>query len=81
MVASFTGKGRGQGFEKTDEYSVLGDSEITPRISERIIGLLNLYLKEEIITEDYLLDKLNLGKKIPGRARSPGRPVSIIWKI
>lgn len=69
MVASFMGKGRAMGFEKTEEYSVLGDSEITPRIVERIINLLNLCLQEGIITKDYLIEKLKLEKKVPGQVR------------
>jgi hypothetical protein len=63
-VTSFTGLGFGLGFKKTEEYSVLGDEDVTPRIVNRMINFLAFLIEEEIINPDTLIKRFNLEKII-----------------
>ena len=44
-VVSFVGLGRGRGFSKTDEHSILGDGEHSPRIARRVAELCRMFLE------------------------------------
>ena len=67
MVTRPIGKGRGLGFDNSEEHSVLGDSDITPRIIDRMVNMLCFFVQENIITEDDLIKRLNLNKNISGQ--------------
>jgi hypothetical protein len=61
------GLGRGQGFEITDENSILGDADITPRITQRMTSLLNTFVEEKIISPNDLVKHLKLHEHIQGQ--------------
>ena len=61
------GLGRGQGFGITDENSILGDADITPRITQRMTSLLNTFIQEQIITPNDLVKQLKLLEHIQGQ--------------
>jgi hypothetical protein len=61
-VASFRGLGRGRGFAIRDVYSVLGDSEYTPIIANRVKKLYHMFIDCGALIETVdssIIDQLN----------------------
>jgi len=61
-VVSFKSLGRGNGFRKSEEYSILGDDEYTPLIANRIEKLYYWLIDSKILTriiDDSTLNLIN----------------------
>ena len=58
IVVEMRSLGRGRGFEKTAEYSALGDDELTGRISKRLKRLLKVIEGETKDAEKGLLEDM-----------------------
>jgi hypothetical protein len=59
-ATSFKGLGHGKGFAPAEEYSVLGDDEITPMVAERVLSLSKMFLDAGVINSEYTINKLGL---------------------
>jgi hypothetical protein len=65
-VRSFVGLGYRRGFAPTQDESVLGDDEFTPKIRNRCIDLLNLFVERGIISRRELALSLRMGVPVKG---------------
>lgn len=65
-VRSFVGLGYRGGFAPTPDESVLGDDEFTPKIRNRCIDLLNLFVERGIISRRELALLLRMGVPVKG---------------
>jgi hypothetical protein len=65
-VRSFVGLGYRGGFAPTQDESVLGDDEFTPKIKNRCIDLLNLFVEQGIISRRELALLLRMGVPVQG---------------
>ena len=65
-VRSFVGLGYRGGFAPTPDESVLGDDEFTPKIKNRCIDLLNLFVERGIISRRELALLLRMGVPVQG---------------
>ena len=65
-VRSFVGLGYKRGFAPTPDESVLGDDEFTPKIKNRCIALLNLFVERGIISRRELALLLRMGVPVQG---------------
>jgi hypothetical protein len=65
-VRSFVGLGYRGGFAPTQDESVLGDDEFTPKIKNRCIDLLNLFVEQGIISRRELALYLRMGVPVHG---------------
>lgn len=63
-IVSFKGLGRGLGFEKSDEVSVLGDDKITPVVADRVVDLCKMLVDEGAIDWRDLCDRLEIKEKL-----------------
>ena len=59
-VVSFQGLGRGKGFKVSEKWSILGDDDVTPVISERIVDLCKMLVNEGIIKKDRIAGELGI---------------------
>jgi hypothetical protein len=62
-VVDFKGLGRGKGFAKGEEYSILGDSVYTQILAERIDGLYNVLVNRGLLAKPIDDSTLNLAKE------------------
>jgi hypothetical protein len=67
-VVSFRGLGRGKGFEKAEEHSVLGDEEISPIIARRTLQLCLMFIKEGLLKSVDVIEALNTEKHKDGKS-------------
>jgi hypothetical protein len=61
-VASFRGKGKGKGFAKAEEHSVLGDDEISPMIARRTLQLTRMFINAGVLKIEYVIEALSMEK-------------------
>jgi len=59
-VVSFIGLGRGKGFSKSGEYSILNDGEYSPMIAERVLDLCSMFLQSGELNKEVIIEKLGL---------------------
>ena len=59
-LTSFIGLGRGKGFTTSEKISILGDDTYSPMIADRIINLLKMFLNEDVISKEKILERLEL---------------------
>jgi hypothetical protein len=59
-VVQYSGKGRGRGFEKINEESVLGDDYFSPLTADRVLDLTKMFLDEKTLTKEKVFNKLNI---------------------
>ena len=57
-LVNFRGLGRGKGFVKSEEYSILGDGEITPIILNRVVKLYYMFINNGLLI-DFHDSKIN----------------------
>jgi len=69
-VVSFRGLGRGKGFAKNEEHSILGDDEYSPVIARRCLQLCYMFLKAGALGKNEVQNVLDIGpvKEQPGLA-------------
>lgn len=60
-VVSFRGLGRGKGFAKSEDNSVLGDEEYSPAVAGRVVDLCRMFLASGVLTNEEVVEKLGLG--------------------
>jgi hypothetical protein len=65
-IRQASGRGGGGGFDHGPDISVLGDDEFTPKIMDRCIDLLRLFIEEDILTEAELMKELKIGVSMKG---------------
>jgi hypothetical protein len=71
-VARFSGLGRGRGFAKVAEYSVLGDDELSPIVADRALALCKMFLDAGTLTAESIID--GLGLKQRAKSELPSHP-------
>lgn len=59
-LVSFQGLGRGKGFKVSEKWSILGDDDVTPVISERIVNLCKMLVNEGVIKKDRIAGELGI---------------------
>jgi len=59
-LVSFQGLGRGKGFKVSEKWSILGDDNVTPVISERIVNLCKMLVNAGIIKKDRIAGELGI---------------------
>lgn len=65
-VRNAVGLGRGGGFHHGPDESILGDDSITPKIVNRCVDLLNLFIENNIVSSQELAVKLKMGVPVQG---------------
>lgn len=61
-VVSFRGLGRGKGFAKAEEHSVLGDEEISPMIARRTLQLSHMFIDAGVLKRADVIEALSTEK-------------------
>jgi hypothetical protein len=69
-VVSFRGLGRGKGFAKAEEHSVLGDDEISPIIARRTLQLCRMFIKEGLLKSVDVIETLSTEKAKDGKSEA-----------
>jgi hypothetical protein len=59
-VVSFRGLGRGKGFEKQDEHSILDDDEYSPVVAGRVLELCRMFIESDVLSREEVSEKLGL---------------------
>jgi hypothetical protein len=59
-VVRFQGLGRGKGFKVSEEWSILGDDQVTPLIAKRIVELCGMLVNNNIINREVLAAGLGI---------------------
>ena len=60
LVVGFKGLGRGKGFEKKDEHSILGDDEYSPVVAGRVLELCRMFIERDVLNREEVSEKLGL---------------------
>jgi hypothetical protein len=60
QVVSFRGLGRGKGFEKQDEHSILDDNEYSPVVAGRVLELCRMFIESDVLSREEVSEKLGL---------------------
>lgn len=64
LVVGFKGLGRGKGFEKKDEHSILGDDEYSPIVAGRILELCRMFIERDVLNREEVSEKLGLKSEL-----------------
>jgi hypothetical protein len=59
-VVRFQGLGRGKGFKVSEEWSILGDDQVTPLIAERIVELCGMLVNNGVLNRDVIAAGLGI---------------------
>lgn len=59
-VVSFKGLGRGRGFEKAEEHSILGDEEYSPALANRSLQLCRMFIEAGVLERDVVEKMLDI---------------------
>jgi hypothetical protein len=78
-VASFSGLGRARGFAKVDEYSVLGDDELSPIVADRALALCKMFLDAGTLTPESIIDGLGLKPTAKSKELPSQPPPKVIY--
>lgn len=63
-AVSFKGLGRGKGFAKSEEHSILGDGEYSPALANRSLKLCRMFLEVGTLKRDDVEKELNLSARV-----------------